>query len=118
MIVRTTYPEHIFVAIIVGSGEVESELSLNVYVVCDAEVCTSHVELILVEVLLLSIGVFNHLSKDDEVFEEEHMSLSALLDELSGLPHLESVLKDQVSLRIQVKLKQKKKTIAICIQET
>ena len=61
----------------------------------DAHVARHHLHLVLV--LGFPIRVFHLLGGDEVELKEEHSPLSALSDQLLGVPDVESVLQDDVS---------------------
>lgn len=62
-------------------------------------------EFALVDVFAPAVGIFNLLAEDKRHFEEEEVALSALPDQCLGIPHLEGLLEDQFSLRLNVLIK-------------
>lgn len=62
-------------------------------------------EFALVDVFAPAVGIFNLLAEDKRHLEEEEVALSALPDQSLGIPHLEGLLEDQFSLRLNVFIK-------------
>lgn len=66
---------------------------------------SAYKELALVEVFAAPIGVFDFFAEDQGHFEEEEVSVTTLTDESLGIPNLEGLLENQLSLRINVPIK-------------
>ena len=79
-----------------GPTRPDGKLALvALHVLRDAHVARHHLHLVLV--LGFPIRVFHLLGEDEVELKEEHSPLSALSDQLLGVPDVESVLEDDVS---------------------
>ena len=61
----------------------------------DGHVCRHHLHLVLV--LRLAVRILHLFGEDEVELEEEHSPISALPDQLLGIPDLEGVLQDDVT---------------------
>lgn len=66
---------------------------------------TTHKEFALVQVLAAPVGVFDFFAEDQGHLEEEEVSVATLPDQSFGIPDLKGLLKDQLSLGVDVSVK-------------
>lgn len=62
-------------------------------------------QLVLVNIFCVSWRIFDLFAKHQRDFKEKQMPLTAFPNERLGIPHLEGILKNQLSLDVQVLIK-------------